>query len=75
VLDRRGQDTATVVIAVGVGDINLALRKPATESSTYTYSIPVAASYAVDGNTDGSFTCKCNTGYSGDGFACAGKLS
>jgi hypothetical protein len=36
-----GQDTATVVIAVGVGDINLALRKPATESSTYTYSIPV----------------------------------
>jgi hypothetical protein len=27
-VDRRGQDTATVVIAVGVGDINLALRKP-----------------------------------------------
>jgi hypothetical protein len=26
-VDRRGQDTATVVIAVGVGDINLALRK------------------------------------------------
>jgi hypothetical protein len=46
-VDRRGQDTATVVIAVGVGDINLALRKPATESSTYTYSIPVAASYAL----------------------------
>jgi hypothetical protein len=45
----------TVVIAVGVGDINLALRNPATESSTYTYSIPVAASYAVDGNTDGKF--------------------
>ncbi|CAC9651846.1 hypothetical protein, partial [uncultured Gammaproteobacteria bacterium] len=54
-VDRRGQDTATVVIAVGVGDINLALGKPATESSTYTYSIPVAASYAVDGNTDGKF--------------------
>jgi hypothetical protein len=35
-VDRRGQDAATVVIAVGVGDINLALRKPATESSTYT---------------------------------------
>jgi hypothetical protein len=35
--------------------VNLALRKPATESSTYTYSIPVAASYAVDGNTDGKF--------------------
>jgi hypothetical protein len=38
-VDRHAQDTATVVIAVGVGDINLALRKPATESSTYTYSI------------------------------------
>jgi len=34
---------------------NLALGKPATESSTYTYSIPVAAGYAVDGNTDGEF--------------------
>jgi type III secretion system FlhB-like substrate exporter len=31
-VDRHAQDTATVVIAVGVGDINLALRKPATES-------------------------------------------
>jgi hypothetical protein len=49
-VDYHGQDTATVVIAVG--DINLALGKPATESSTYTYSIPVAAGYAVDGNTD-----------------------
>jgi hypothetical protein len=52
-VDYHGQDTATVVIAVG--DINLALGKPATESSTYTYSIPVAAGYAVDGNTDGKF--------------------
>jgi hypothetical protein len=34
---------------------NLALGKPATESSTYPYSILVAASYAVDGNTDGEF--------------------
>jgi hypothetical protein len=34
---------------------NLALGKPATESSTYPYSIPVAASYAVDGNTNGEF--------------------
>jgi hypothetical protein len=29
--------------------------KPATQSSTYTYSIPVVAGYAVDGNTDGKF--------------------
>jgi hypothetical protein len=35
--------------------MNKALGKPATESSTYTYSIPVAAGYAVDGNTDGKF--------------------
>jgi hypothetical protein len=34
---------------------NLALGKPATQSSTYIYSIPVAAGYAVDGNTDGKF--------------------
>jgi hypothetical protein len=34
---------------------NLALGKPATESSAYPYSIPVAASYAVDGNTNGEF--------------------
>jgi hypothetical protein len=40
-VDRHAQNTATVVIAVGVGDINLALRKPATESSTYTYSMKV----------------------------------
>ncbi|VVM24281.1 hypothetical protein BSPWISOXPB_5006 [uncultured Gammaproteobacteria bacterium] len=52
---RRGHDTATVVITVGVGTTNLALGKPATESSTYPYSIPVAASYAVDGNTNGEF--------------------
>ncbi|SSC08883.1 hypothetical protein BTURTLESOX_143 [bacterium endosymbiont of Bathymodiolus sp. 5 South] len=50
-IGRRGQDTATVVIIVGVGTTNLALGKPATESSTYTYSIPVSAGYAVDGNT------------------------
>jgi hypothetical protein len=32
---RRGQDTATVIITVGVGTTNLALGKPATQSSTY----------------------------------------
>jgi hypothetical protein len=32
---RRGQDTATVIITVGVGTANLALGKPATQSSTY----------------------------------------
>jgi hypothetical protein len=31
------EDTATVVIAVGISDINLALGKPATQSSTYLY--------------------------------------
>jgi hypothetical protein len=34
-VDPRGQDTATVVIAVGTGTTNLALGKPATQSSTY----------------------------------------
>jgi hypothetical protein len=34
-IGRRGQDTATVVITVGVGTTNLALGKPATQSSTY----------------------------------------
>ena len=25
-------------------------------------------------NTNGSFSCSCNSGYSGNGFACNGKL-
>jgi hypothetical protein len=42
------------VIAVGTGTTNLALGKPATQSSTYLYhSIVPVAGYAVDGNTDG----------------------
>jgi hypothetical protein len=41
---------------------NLAFGKPATQSSTYTYSIPVAAGYAVDGNTDGKFLDGSTTG-------------
>ncbi|CAC9491816.1 hypothetical protein [uncultured Gammaproteobacteria bacterium] len=58
----RGHDTATIVIAVGVGVINLALRKPATQSSTYLYhSIIPVAGYAVDGNTDGYFLNKSTT--------------
>jgi hypothetical protein len=32
---RRGHDTATVVITVGVGTTNLAFGKPATQSSNY----------------------------------------
>jgi hypothetical protein len=36
-VDRRGQDTATVVIAVNVGNINLAFGKHATQSSIYPY--------------------------------------
>jgi hypothetical protein len=54
-VDLRGQDAATVVIAVGIGDINLAFRKHATQSSTYPYSILTVVDYAVDGNTDGRF--------------------
>jgi hypothetical protein len=43
-VDPRGQDTATVVIAVGAGTTNLALGRPATQSSTYLYHsiVPVA---------------------------------
>ena len=31
------------------------------------------AANAACTNTDGSFTCICNTGYSGDGITCVGK--
>jgi hypothetical protein len=57
------EDTATVVIAVGISDINLALGKPATQSSTYLYSygIHAVAGYAVDGNTDGKFSNRSTT--------------
>jgi hypothetical protein len=52
----------TVVIAVGAGTINLALGKPATQSSTFLYhSINPVAGYAVDGNTDGYFLNKSTT--------------
>lgn len=34
---------------------NAALRRPATQSSTYSASLPAPASLAVDGNTDGAF--------------------
>ncbi|VVM24287.1 hypothetical protein BSPWISOXPB_5012 [uncultured Gammaproteobacteria bacterium] len=55
-IGRRGQDTATVVITVGVGTTNLALGKPATQSSTYLHAVFAIAGYAVDGNTDGKFS-------------------
>ncbi len=30
--------------------------------------------YATCTNTDGSFTCACNAGYTGDGKSCSGEL-
>jgi hypothetical protein len=39
------------VITVGVGTTNLALGKPATQSSTYLHAVFAVAGYAVDGNT------------------------
>ena len=30
---------------------------------------------AICSNTDGSFTCNCNQGYTGDGEDCAGRFS
>ena len=50
---RRGHDTATVVITVGVGTTNLAFGKPATQSSNYYKTDRYRASQAVNGNTMG----------------------
>ena len=52
-IGRRGQDTATVVIAVGVGTTNLAFGKPAIQSSNYYKTDRYRASQAVNGNTRG----------------------
>ena len=32
-------------------------------------------SNATCNNTNGSFICTCNSGYSGDGFTCTGKTT
>jgi hypothetical protein len=40
----------------GIGAINLALGKHATQSSTYLHAVFAVAGYAVDGNTDGKFS-------------------
>ena len=31
-------------------------------------------SNATCSNTDGSYSCSCNTGYSGNGFSCTGNV-
>ena len=38
--------------------------------------VPVSPCHAnaTCNNTEGSYTCTCNTGYSGDGVTCDGKL-
>jgi hypothetical protein len=46
----HGQGPATVVITVGIGVINLALGKPATQSSIYPHRIHAVAGYAVNNN-------------------------
>ena len=30
--------------------------------------------HATCSNTDGSYTCQCEVGYTGDGFSCEGKI-
>ena len=41
------------------------------ECSTNSHSCDVNA---VCNNTDGSYICACNSGYSGDGNTCTGKI-
>ena len=36
--------------------------------------VPPCHANATCNNTEGSYTCTCNTGYSGDGVTCDGKL-
>jgi hypothetical protein len=48
-------------LCVGILDVNECV----TESPCHTN--------ATCNNTDGSYTCTCDTGYSGDGFSCDGK--
>ena len=43
-----------------LSDLDECLQNPCNESANCT-------------NTPGSFTCHCNTGYTGDGFSCDGK--
>jgi hypothetical protein len=47
---RRGRDTATVVITVGVGTINLAFEKHATQSSNYNIGVGTEVCFIRNAN-------------------------
>ena len=46
-----------------------------TDIDECTAGIANCAVEATCMNTDGSYTCACNTGYAGDGVTCSSKLN
>ena len=55
----------------GTLTVNIILVADVDECTTDTHNCDVNA---VCTDTDGSFTCACNSGYSGDGTTCTSKL-
>ena len=55
----------------GTLTVNVILVSDVDECTTDTHNCDVNA---VCTDTDGSFTCACNSGYSGDGTTCTSKL-